>query len=86
MKLKKKIAIFSIAVQGLTNIAGYTLAIFLILDSIYMETIQKIAPAQVAPVFFVGAIALAAMGLYTRFIIWSAREYVRPMMNKRNRH
>jgi hypothetical protein len=82
----KKIALFSIVIQTITNLAGYVLAIFLIGDSMYMEIIQKVAPAQVAPVFIVGMIALVAMGLYTRFIIWSAKDFVVPMMNKRNRH
>ena len=81
----KRLALVSIVVQAITNVAGYGLAIFLILDSMYMEIIQKIAPVLVAPTFFAGLIALAAMALYTRFIVWSAREYVRPMMKKRNR-
>ena len=85
-KLNRKIAIFSIAVQTITNFAGYALAIFLIGDSMYMEIVQKTAPAQVAPVFFVGAITLVAMGLSSKFIIWSAKEFVAPIMKRRNRH
>lgn len=85
-RFSKRLALVSIVIQAITNIAGYALAIFLVLDSMYMEIIQKIAPVQVAPVFIVGMIALAAMILYSRFIIWSAREYVCPMMKKRNRH
>lgn len=84
-RFSKKVAILSIAVQGITNIAGYALAVFLILDAIYMECIEKVAPVLVAPTFFAGLIALAGMILYSKFIIWSAREYVAPMM-KRNRH
>ena len=81
----KRLALFSIVIQTITNLAGYALAGFLIIDSIYMECIQKVAPVLVAPTFFVGLIALAAMALYSKFIIWSAREYVAPMMKKRNR-
>ena len=79
----KLLKISSMIVMSATNVGMYIISAAVIFNCMYMEIIEKVNPALVAPSFFVGLICLAASILYSRFIFWAFKEFVTPAKSQK---